>query len=226
MAAKPPLRGVVCDMDGTLVQSTLDFTAMYARCGVDKSQDILAVISSWTDPARRAAAHAAIEEVEQEALATMALLPGAAELGKWCAARNLPLGLVTRNTAASVAYLHTKHWSPLAPFSPAVSRDQGLQPKPHPAALLHCAERWGVAPAECVMIGDSPRDDVVAGRRAGFVTILIAGATGRHGTAAAAAAAEHPERTPHAQVDGLHELPAALERLFLVPAPLPSAASR
>ena len=67
------------------------------------------------------------------------------------------------------------------------------------------------------MIGDSPRDDVVAGRRAGFLTILIAGATGRHGTGAAAAAAEHPERTPHALVDGLHQLPEALERLFVVP---------
>jgi beta-phosphoglucomutase-like phosphatase (HAD superfamily) len=219
-AQKPPLRGVVCDMDGTLVQSTLDFTAMYARCGVDKSQDILAVIASWPDAAKRAAAHATIEEIEQGALKTMALLPGAAELGAWCAARGLPLGLVTRNTASSVAWLHDKHWSPLAPFAPAVSRDQGLPAKPHPAALLHCAETWGVDPAHCAMVGDSPRDDVVAGRRAGFITVLIAGTSGRHGTGAAAAAAENPERMPHAQVDGLHELPAALEQLFLVPAPL------
>lgn len=207
-------------MDGTLVQSTLDFTAMYARCGVDRSQDILAVIASWSDPARRAEAHAAIEEVERDALATMALLPGAAELGAWCAARGLPLGLVTRNTASSVEHLHTVHWAPLAPFAPAVSRDQGLQPKPHPAALLHCAATWGVPPASCVMVGDSPRDDVVAGRRAGFVTVLIAGASGRHGTGAAAAAAEHPERTPHALVEDLLALPATLEQLFEVPPPL------
>jgi beta-phosphoglucomutase-like phosphatase (HAD superfamily) len=206
-------------MDGTLVQSTLDFTAMYARCGVDKSQDVLQVIASWPDPAKRADAHAVIEEIERDALKTMALLPGAVELGHWCSARGLPLGLVTRNTAASVAHLHTIHWSPLPPFKPAVSRDQGLPSKPHPAALLHCAESWGVAPSECVMIGDSPRDDVVAGRRAGFMTVLIAGSTGRHGTGAAAKAAEHPERTPHAQVDGLHELPAVLEQLFVVPPP-------
>ena len=221
-AAKLPLRGVVCDMDGTLVRSTLDFTAMYARCGVDKSQDILAVIASWPDAAKRAAAHATIEEIERDALKTMELLHGAAELGAWCAARGLPLGLVTRNTAASVTWFHEKHWAPLPPFAPAVSRDQGLPSKPHPAALLHCAESWGVSAAHCAMVGDSPRDDVVAGRRAGFVTVLIAGASGRHGTGAAAAAAEHPERTPHAQVDGLHDLPAALEELFVVPAPLAS----
>ena len=131
---------------GTLVESVLDFAEMYRRgasprlappqrcadarplrpVGVDRSQDILAVIAGWDAP-RRAAAQAAIAEVEAEALASMRLTAGAAALGAWCAARGIKMGLVTRNTASSVVHLHTHHWAPpLEPLWPAVARDDGL----------------------------------------------------------------------------------------------------
>ncbi len=186
--------------------------------GVTRDQDILAVIAGWDAP-RRAAAHAAIADVEAAALQRMRLLSGAAALGAWCAARGVPMGLVTRNTAASVAHLHANHWvAPLAPFAPAVARDDGLAHKPHPAALLRCAEAWGAPPAGCVMIGDSPRDDVVAGRRAGMHTILLVGASGRHGGAAAASAASlEGERVPHDTAESLADVPALLEAAFTVP---------
>lgn len=35
--------------------------------------------------------------------------------------------------------------------------------QPNPASLLHIAEKWGVAPSELVMVGDSAKDDVSAG---------------------------------------------------------------
>ena len=222
------------------MESVLDFAEMYRRgaphavppatdrlalwltrvraVGVDRSQDILAVISGW-DAARRAAAHATIAEVEAEALARMRLMHGAAELGAWCAARGVPMGLVTRNTAASVVHLHTHHWAPpLVPLWPAVARDDGLPHKPDPAALLRCAQTWGVPPASCVMVGDSPRDDVVAGRRAGMHTILLIGEAGRHGPAAATMALEG-ERVPHASALSMADVPALLEAAFEVPPP-------
>jgi len=45
--------------------------------------------------------------------------------------------------------------------------------KPHPAPLLEAARRLGVAPAECVYVGDDLRD-VQAGRSAGMRTIAAA----------------------------------------------------
>jgi len=42
--------------------------------------------------------------------------------------------------------------------------------KPHPAPLLEAARRAGVAPEDCVYVGDDERD-VVAGRAAGMLTI-------------------------------------------------------
>lgn len=45
--------------------------------------------------------------------------------------------------------------------------------KPHPAPLLEAAQRLGVAPAECVYVGDDLRD-VQAGRAAGMATVAVA----------------------------------------------------
>lgn len=188
---------------------------MYERVGVSRSDDLLAVIATW--PAeRRDAAHATIREIEEEALTRLSLTNGAAELGRWCAERGLPLGLVTRNNAAAVDYFHANVWSPLPLFSPALARDAGLAHKPNPAALLRCAEVWGVHPQSCVMIGDSPRDDVVAGRRAGMRTILLTGEYTRDTTRDVDATGE---RTPCATAVTLADVPAILESLFTVVTP-------
>ena len=197
-----------------LVVSTLDFTGMYSRVGVSRDRDILAEVASW--PAeRQVAAHAIIAEVEAAALASMRLTDGAAALGDWCEARGVRLGLVTRNTTSTVQHFHERHWAPRPAFLPALSRDAGLEHKPSPAALLHCAASWGVDPSDCVMVGDSARDDVVAGRRAGMTTVYVNAAWGRDGGAAAKL---EGEREPHHTLESLSELPALLERIFALPA--------
>jgi beta-phosphoglucomutase-like phosphatase (HAD superfamily) len=185
---------------------------MYAAAGVPRERDILHELRSMT-PERAASARAAIEAAEADALANMQLTAGSAALGDWCAARGVPLGLVTRNTQATVTHFHACHWAPRPPFAPAVARDAGLEHKPSPAALLHCAAAWGVRPEECVMVGDSPKDDVVAGRRAGMTTVYVS-----CGRTAGAAAELEGEKAPHHTIESLEALPALLERLFIVTA--------
>lgn len=51
-----------------------------------------------------------------------------------------------------------------------VSGDRLPQKKPHPAPLLLAAAELGVQPAECVYVGDAPRD-IEAGRAAGMLTV-------------------------------------------------------
>jgi N-acetyl-D-muramate 6-phosphate phosphatase len=48
-----------------------------------------------------------------------------------------------------------------------VSGDSIPERKPHPAPLLHAAERLGIAPSQCIYIGDAERD-VLAARSAGM----------------------------------------------------------
>ena len=163
------LRGAVFDMDGTLTVPNLDFAEMYRRVGC-KTKDILSEIEGWPEEQQKKA-HEVIYEMEQEALRTMKRMPGAAELGAFFDARGMPRGLVTRNVQTSVAHFHANAW-PLPPFTPALARD--FKPyKPAPDALLHICERWGVHPSEVVMIGDSAKDDIVSGNRAGAVTVLL-----------------------------------------------------
>ena len=54
-----------------------------------------------------------------------------------------------------------------------VSGDTTPHAKPHPAPLLEAARRLGVAPGDCVYVGDDLRD-VTAGRAAGMATLAAA----------------------------------------------------
>ena len=195
---RPPLRGVIFDMDGTLTVPNHDFKRMYERVGCVTS-DILTEIDTW-EPARRERAEAIIHEMETEALVGMRVMPHASSLGAFLDERDVPRGLVTRNVSASVDHFHAEHWGRpefghersskqdnerrstsvsssgsflgLKPFFPALARD--FRPfKPAPDALLHICAAWGVPPSACAMVGDSAKDDVVAGNRAGCVTILL-----------------------------------------------------
>lgn len=54
-----------------------------------------------------------------------------------------------------------------------ISGDTLPYAKPHPMPLLHAAREMGVAPANCVYVGDNVRD-IEAGRAAGMYTIAAA----------------------------------------------------
>ncbi len=54
-----------------------------------------------------------------------------------------------------------------------IGGDSTPHTKPHPAPLLEAARRSGVPPADCVYVGDDPRD-MVAGRAAGMLTLAAA----------------------------------------------------
>jgi len=173
--SKPLIRGVVFDMDGTLTVPCIDFAEMKRRAGVPANADILDTIESWEDVARREAAYAAIAEVEAEALQRMRVMPGCEQLCAELDARRVPRALITRNVRAGVRHFHDHHLTPtgLNMFSPAITRECEFEYKPSPAALLHICESWGIDPSEAVMVGDSYKDDVVCGNRAGTITVLL-----------------------------------------------------
>jgi phosphoglycolate phosphatase len=57
-------------------------------------------------------------------------------------------------------------------FSIIISGDTLTKKKPDPLPLLHSAEYFGIAPNDCMMLGDSV-SDVKASRAAGFVIICV-----------------------------------------------------
>lgn len=80
---------------------------------------------------------------------------------RWGVVTNKPVGLATPLLGALG----------LAPHDGClVGGDSLPRRKPHPDPLLHAARLLGVAPADCVYVGDAPRD-IEAGRAAGMVTV-------------------------------------------------------
>ena len=63
--ARPVLRGVCFDMDGTLTVPNLDFAQMYKRCGVSMKDDIILTVNQMPK-AEKEASWRVIEEMEAE----------------------------------------------------------------------------------------------------------------------------------------------------------------
>ena len=175
-STKPPLRGVVFDIDGTLTVPNLDFNEMYSRCGVATTDDILLAVAAKPQ-AEREAAEAIIEEMEETSRRTLELMPGAANVVAWLHARNVPTAVVTRNTAKTIEAVSrciTGEEIVRSPcFLPSISRDDAFPSKPDPACFEHIAAAWGTSGSGIVMVGDSPSNDVSFGKAANAATVLL-----------------------------------------------------
>ena len=96
------------------------------------------------------------------------LFPGMeAVLTRLCA-RNIPWGIVTNKPSWLTDPLMAALPMPCG-TGVVVSGDTLPQRKPHPAPLLHAAERLDTDPAHCLYVGDAERD-IEAGRAAGMTT--------------------------------------------------------
>ncbi|KAL2923063.1 hypothetical protein RDABS01_014554 [Bienertia sinuspersici] len=212
---KPHIRGVVFDMDGTLTVPVIDFPAMYKAVLGDqqylsiKSQypsgiDILHLIETW-DPLQQQKAYEIIADFERQGLDHLQIMPGATQLCGFLDSKNIRKGLITRNVKTSVDIFHLKFGMT---FSPALSRE--FRPcKPDPAPLLHICSTWEVLPDEVIMIGDSLKDDVVCGKKAGAYTCLL-DETGRYDSPEYASVEHKPDFT----VSSLTEVQSLLETQF------------
>ncbi|XP_021725234.1 haloacid dehalogenase-like hydrolase domain-containing protein At2g33255 [Chenopodium quinoa] len=213
--SKARLRGVVFDMDGTLTVPVIDFPAMYkAVLGEEqynsmKSQnpsgiDILHHIQTW-NPVQQQKAYEIIADFERQGLDRLQIMPGAAQLCGFLDSKKLRRGLITRNVKPSVDIFHQRFG---ITFSPAVSREF-LPCKPDPAPLLHICSNWEVQPNEVIMIGDSLKDDVACGKRAGAYTCLL-DETGRYDSPEFASV----DHKPDFKVSTLTEVLSLLETHF------------
>jgi 2-phosphoglycolate phosphatase len=81
----------------------------------------------------------------------------------------LPWGIVT-NKAERFALPLIASLPLLASAAVVVCGDTTPHAKPHPEPLFEAARRLGLAPSDCVYVGDDERD-IVAGRAAGMLTV-------------------------------------------------------
>lgn len=169
MAKNLSLRAVLCDLDGTLVNSALNFAEIRRDLRVPDGLGILEHLQVIQDPQARSELELRLHEHELSAARKATWIQGVPDFLEFLSHWRLPLGIVTRNSKLTAAET-LKKFSINAEI--LVSRDDAA-PKPDPEGVIKCLSHFGIAPEEAVFIGDY-HYDLDAGRAAGVATILYA----------------------------------------------------
>jgi len=156
-------------MDGTLIESRLDYAAMKRDMELPPEEPVLESLARIGDPDRLARCHEILAVHERIGAERATWIEGAVPLLDGLLEAGLYLGIVTRNSRDASDLVLTRLECPIRDV---MTRDDAPH-KPDPTAILNLCRRWDVNPAECVMVGDY-LFDILAGRAAGCGTILFA----------------------------------------------------
>lgn len=183
--SRPPLRAVLYDWDGTLVDSSdasfRCYETMFGTLGVPFDRDAFARTYS-PDWHRTYTALGLPRERWEEADAlfveaycaqTVPLLPGVREMLARVDAAGLVQGVVTSGGRERVAR-EIETLGLRERFAVLVCGDETRRRKPDPEALLRALDRLGVPAAAAAYVGDSP-EDVEMARNAGARSIGVPG---------------------------------------------------
>jgi phosphoglycolate phosphatase len=182
-----PVRAVLIDLDGTLIDSVQDLTAAanamlaefdHAPLSVDTVRSYvgrgianLVQRCFGDEPAAEGALAAFRRHYAQSNGLQAQVYPGVVDGLQAMRALGLPLACVTNKAATFVPPLLAA--TGLAGFFDfLVCGDSVARVKPDPLPLLHACAHFGVNAAEAVMIGDS-MNDVRAARAAGCAVICV-----------------------------------------------------
>ena len=161
-----PLHAIAFDLDGTLTRPYLNFAQLRQQLGLTEG-DLLKWLVELP-PTEQGKALQLIEAFEQDGVENVAWNDGARETLQAVRALGLPLAIITRNSRASLAAVCRR----LDIRVDLLVAREDAPPKPDPACLLYAAERLGVPIESLLMVGDF-RHDMVAGRAAGAMTVLL-----------------------------------------------------
>lgn len=190
----PVLRGVLLDLDGTLMDTAPDLAAAANAMRADFGLPALPVarIAAFVGKGAEVLVHRALTDDldgrADDAIFERALpafqrhyhavngthtvvferVPQALEL---LHSRGLKVACVTNKPREFTVPL-LERVDLAAAFDAIVSGDDVCEKKPHPALVLAGCERLGLVPAQALMIGDSV-NDALAGRAAGMRVVLV-----------------------------------------------------
>ena len=166
------IKAVLFDLDGTLVETHIDFPAMtqamrqlVASAGVPKQEiegrDILGMVyaaSTWLDAngrgdgdAFQSTAFAALEELEVQGCSHPDEIDGAASVLSELRRRNIGIGIVTRN-CRRVSEILVDRFGLV--HDVLLTRDDVPRVKPDPDHLHRALANLSVDAAESIMVGD------------------------------------------------------------------------
>lgn len=159
------LEGIIFDLDGTLVDSRLDFAAIRRELHCPDGVGVLEYIDTLAEDDQPAARQVVLRH-EREGAERAVWMPGAKE----CLARltdaGIPVAILTRN-AREIADLTLRRLG--VRIEHLLGREDA-PPKPAPDGLLQLASRWALSPDRLAYVGDF-RFDLQAAGNAGMAGV-------------------------------------------------------
>ncbi|NIJ68394.1 phosphoglycolate phosphatase [Xanthomonas sp. 60] len=180
-------RVALFDLDGTLLDSAPDFLATLAAMCAERGRPAVAPgtlrpVVSKGSRAMLSVAFPELDEVARDALVPefleryetligtrATLFDGVAAMLEVIEADGARWGIVTNKPHHLAQLILPQHgWQHRCAV--LVGGDTLAERKPHPLPLLHAAQVLGVAPGQCVYVGDDERD-ILAARAAGMPSV-------------------------------------------------------
>jgi HAD superfamily hydrolase (TIGR01549 family) len=164
---KTKIKAVVFDLDGTLVDSKLDFSELRRRLGWPEHSLILEHLATLNCAFEKQRAEQIIIDFELEGARNASWMPNADLLLQQLNQRQIPMAILTRNMRqATDLCLQTLN----IPIELVLTRDDAPA-KPQPEGLWLIAAQLGVAPDEILYVGDY-LFDIQTARNAGSYCCL------------------------------------------------------
>jgi len=161
------VEGVIFDLDGTLVDSALDFDLIRSDLGIPVGFPILEYLDEMQSGEEKKRLLCSLREYELKGAERASLMPGVEDFLDELNTRELKSGILTRNSreATDRALINLN-----MQFTDVLTRED-CPHKPDPAGLLSICHSWDVEPARVLYFGDY-LFDLQAGRNAGMPTVL------------------------------------------------------
>ena len=186
------LKGVVIDIDGTIIDSlshylmllnevlaeigqppvTRDVMFKYLGDGINLKDILRKLIPGGDDVIFKKVAMSILERFKKIDL-ELPLFPGVREAFDFLKEKNMKIGVATgRNTRVNYEWerMRIKGLDHLVDTIVTVAEVE--RRKPFPDLIIECARRLDISPNDCLAIGDSI-DDIVAAKRAGSVPVAV-----------------------------------------------------
>lgn len=165
---------VLFDFDGTLTRpGALDFSVIKRAIGCPDGIPVLEYLADIDDPAQRLDMSRQLDRFELDGAAASRPNTGAEHLVASVKKAGLPVGILTRNSRASVARaLENFSIIRMADIDVMVTREDPVKIKPSGEGVMLAAEKMDVDPAHILVVGDFSFD-MVAGSDAGALTAYL-----------------------------------------------------